>query len=72
MEIKDRDQIFHLLNPPGGPHQTTAYLSATVMSSNRPDTVTHTYRGTQSHKCHSPIRKRPHHIIYPVSRANDV
>lgn len=44
--------LFYLLNPPAARHQRTAYLSATLTSSNRPGTAvdTHTH-ATQS--CHT-------------------
>lgn len=36
--------LFYLLNPPADRHQKTAYLSVTLMSSNRPGTVGNTHR----------------------------
>lgn len=44
-----RKVFFYLLNPLAAQHQRTAYLSATVMSSNRPGTVVNTHRQT----CHT-------------------
>lgn len=46
------EKVFrYLWNPPAGRHQKTAYLSATLMSSNRPDTVVNTQ---EEHLSHTP------------------
>lgn len=44
-----RKVFFYLLNPPAARHQRTAYLSATLTSSNRPGTVVNTHGTDLSH-----------------------
>lgn len=60
LKEKDKDDVNgwgekkvsrYLWNPPAGPHQKTAYLSATLMSSNRPGTVVNT---EEEHLSHTP------------------
>lgn len=50
--VGGRKKVFrYLWNPPAGRHQKTAYLSATLMSSNRPGTVVNTQ---EEHLSHTP------------------
>lgn len=43
---RKKTSLVYLLSLPAGPHQKTAYLSATLTSSNRPGTVANTNQST--------------------------